>query len=116
MMRRCPINCSRTHLRGLCKLKKPTNCAFQARNRDTIQGLLEDGQSEFESRPRIFQRIDRWIAGDSQFGFDVIHSEIERKSIAESVSERQMKSALQCLSGFTMSFRGYGGSESHTSS
>jgi hypothetical protein len=118
-MGRCPISRSRTHLRGLCKLKKTTNCEFQARNRDIIQDLLEDGQSEFESRQCISQRIDRWIAGDSQFGFDSVqfglHSEIERKDIARSVDRCTKSADHRRLSGFSVSFRGYGGSESHAS-
>jgi hypothetical protein len=118
-MEHYPITRSRTHLCSLCKLKKTTNRAFQARNRDTIQGLLQDGQSEFESRPCIFQRIDRWIAGDSQFGFDSVqfglHSEVERKDIAGSVDRRTKSADHRRLSGFSVSFRGYGGSESHAS-
>ena len=112
-MGHCPISRSCTHLRGLCKLKKTTNRPFQARNRDTIQGLLEDGQSQFESRPCIFQRIDRWITGDSQFGFDSVqfglHSEVERRDIAGFVDRRTTSAHHRRLSGFSISFRGYGG-------
>jgi hypothetical protein len=50
-------------------------------------------RTQFESQLCIFQPINHWICGDSQFGFDSVqfglHSEVKCKDIAGSVTVRR---------------------------